>query len=95
MKLKNYKSDKPCIACGEARDGYVCFHHVKTQGSGGSDHPHNLMSVCSIHHELVHKSLSKFSILFPKAREWLISNGWQIDSMGGKFEKWFHPIEPD
>lgn len=52
--MKNYKSDKPCEACGESRDGYVCYHHIKSRGSGGSDHPFNLMSLCQQHHNEIH-----------------------------------------
>jgi predicted restriction endonuclease len=84
--MKNYKSDKPCIVCGEARDGYVTLHHIKTRGSGGSDSKHNLLSLCAKHHTMIHKiGLNSMIESYPVIREFLISNGWE--DLNGR---WFH-----
>jgi len=47
-----------------ARDGYRCalcdctkylqIHHVIPRGEGGSDHPHNLITLCAYCHSHVH-----------------------------------------
>jgi len=85
-ELKNYKADMPCTACKESKDGFVCYHHVKTRGSGGSDEAHNLMPLCAWCHQKIHKiglvSMSKDCI---SVHNWLINNGWEL-LMG----KWIH-----
>ncbi len=37
-----------CEYCG--KPGYVEVHHIKSRGSGGSDHPLNLIKLCVAHH---------------------------------------------
>ena len=45
------------------RDSYTCIlcnrpasdlHHIVSRSQGGSDHPHNLVSLCRVHHDLMH-----------------------------------------
>lgn len=93
MKRENYKSDEPCLACGEARDGYVCYHHLNSQGSGGPDELWNFMPLCFKHHTEVHKiSLNKFITKYPDAQIvlWLTHRNWEFCILRNK---WFHPVE--
>jgi hypothetical protein len=93
MKLENYKSDEPCIACNESRDGYVCFHHLNSRGSGGSDNEWNLMPLCSKHHTEIHKiGLLKFISKYPEAHigAWLRHRGWEFVAF---INKWIRPVE--
>lgn len=84
--MKNYKSDKPCIICGESREGFVCLHHVKTRKSGGSDETFNLMPLCAWHHTEIHKiGLVNMAKKNKSIHNWLIENGWEF-VMG----KWMH-----
>jgi 5-methylcytosine-specific restriction endonuclease McrA len=84
--MKNYKSSLPCVACGERKDGFVCFHHVKSRGAGGSDESHNLMPLCAWCHTEVHKiGTLAFAKKYKSVNNWLIKNGWEL-TMG----KWRH-----
>ena len=43
-----------CILCnGAASD----MHHIIKRSQGGKDHPHNLVSLCRVHHDLVHGTI--------------------------------------
>ena len=87
-RLKNYKSDSPCIVCLKEDENSVCFHHVKTRKSGGTDDSWNMMPLCQQHHNEVHnKGLSLFSALYYQALKWLTKNGCEYDS---HFNKWTH-----
>jgi len=93
MKLENYKSDLPCLACNESRDGYICFHHLTTRGSGGNDHAWNLMPLCFKHHTEIHKiGLLKFISKYPDSKidSWLINHKWEFVTF---INKWIRPIE--
>jgi len=88
---KFYDEYKECIACGAIG---VDLHHVKTQGSGGSDESFNLMPLCHKHHVKVHSvGLIKFSEMKLKKHgvngkavtDWLLENGWEIDKMLNKW----------
>ena len=84
--MKNYKSNKPCIACGESKDGFVCFHHVKTRKSGGTDEEHNLMPLCAWCHTTIHKiGLVTMAKKHVSIHNWLVKNGWEF-TMG----KWIY-----
>lgn len=88
MAKKNYKSDLPCLVCMKEEENAVCFHHVKTQGSGGTDDSWNLMPLCFKCHEEVHKKgLSLFSALYIQVGKWLSQNGWEYCSHQNK---WSH-----
>jgi len=58
--LKNYKSSNNCVSCGKGGDGFVCFHHIKSRGSGGPNEAWNLMPLCFKCHELIHKKGTNF-----------------------------------
>ena len=84
--MKNYKSDWPCVACGESKDGFVTFHHVKTRGSGGNDNPENLMPLCAWCHHLIHKiGTVEMSKKYESINNWLVKNGWEL--MAGKWRQ--------
>lgn len=85
---KNYKTDAPCIVCFKEEENSVCFHHVKTRKSGGTDDAWNLMPLCFYCHEEVHKKgLSLFSALYSQVAKWLTGNGWSWDP---HYNKWSH-----
>ena len=60
FKPKTYRNDNNikavseqyCTACGSWP---VDVHHIKSVGSGGSDHINNLMPLCRTHHIEIHK----------------------------------------
>jgi len=87
-KMKNYKTSLPCIVCNECKDGFMCFHHVKTRGAGGSNHTSNLMPLCAWCHVEIHKlGLVSMSKKYDSVNNWLINNGWELQ-MG----KWFNNL---
>lgn len=89
--MKNYKSDLPCIACGDQGEDRICLHHVKTRGSGGSDNAWNLMSLCQKHHNEIHqKGTPHFIEKYYKAELWMIASGWKFDEY---LRKWTHEKE--
>ncbi len=44
-----------CQICGSRKNLHV--HHIKTRGAGGTDDPENLVLLCAIHHDMVHRGL--------------------------------------
>jgi len=42
--------------CGQAR--WLHLHHIVPRSEGGSDHPGNLVTLCSFHHQLLHRSVN-------------------------------------
>jgi hypothetical protein len=60
------------------------MHHIKTRGSGGSDHDDNLMPLCVLHHNHIHKSMNKF-VDKHKIAPYLRSKGWEYFSVLGKW----------
>jgi 5-methylcytosine-specific restriction endonuclease McrA len=89
--MKNFKTDKSCVACGEQGENRVCLHHVKTRGSGGSNNSHNLMPLCQKHHNEIHqKGTPHMAKKYFLLGLWLISNGWNFDDYLGK---WTHEKE--
>lgn len=87
-KLKNYKSDKPCVVCKESRDGSVTFHHLTTRAAGGEDEQSNLISLCQKHHTEIHQiGTVKFSRKYQEVKMWLEDNGWELTDCTG-IVKW-------
>lgn len=86
----NFKSNEPCCACGESRDGYVCYHHVYTQ-KANSAHARakwNLMPLCLKHHTMIHKiSMSSMCEKFLGVALWCRKNGWFFHDV---LKKWFN-----
>jgi predicted HNH restriction endonuclease len=44
-----------CELCG--RRGVIHVHHIKSKGSGGNDEADNLVSLCPVCHDKVHRGL--------------------------------------
>lgn len=85
-KLKNYKSNNPCVVCKESRDGMVSFHHLTTRAAG--DEQENLISLCQKHHTEIHQiGMVKFSKKYPDVNSWLENNGWELTDTTG-IVKW-------
>jgi hypothetical protein len=92
--LKNYKSDKPCIVCGESRDGYVCYHHIYSRKSYPEYEKEswNLLSVCQKHHNEAHSmSDMDFANKYSSVKKWFKDNNWQLMFDG----KYHHQHEQD
>ena len=76
-----------CIACGRMAD---CFHHVKTQGSGGPDEHWNLMPLCQAHHNEIHMKGNTIMVQrYPNLGVWLESKAWDFDEYR---KKWLPPL---
>lgn len=77
---------KACTACGLIGEGMVCFHHVYTRKSFGSDHPSNLMPLCAACHTMIHKiGLTMMSKRYKSVLAWLVANGWSQTGFSGKY----------
>jgi hypothetical protein len=84
----NYRSYQPCIVCGTLSE-QRCYHHVKSRGSGGSDHPCNMISVCQVHHNMFHNKGNKYmTYTFKGVQQWFQLNGW-VETEA----KWMAPRE--
>lgn len=88
---KFYDEHGECVACGRVG---VDLHHIKTQGSGGSNENFNLMPLCHPHHVKVHVTgMMKFSKMKKQkdgvdgnaVTEWLLGNDWYIDTFRDKW----------
>lgn len=87
--MSKFKSEKPCIICGECRDGYVCFHHIYSRKAFPeySKSQWNMMPLCQKHHNEAHSmSDLDFSIKYKSVNDWLELNRWKI----GTNNKWGH-----
>jgi 5-methylcytosine-specific restriction endonuclease McrA len=76
-----YKSDLPCVVCGENRDGYVTMHHIYTQKSFPEykDKEWNLISLCQKHHNEAHAMGNQsFAKKYASVSKWLEENGWRV-----------------
>lgn len=63
------------------------MHHIKTRGSGGSDHESNLMSLCFEHHTEIHKlGTNRFSVKYRQVEYYLHDLGWDHNGF-----KWLAP----
>ena len=84
MAKSNYQTDLPCVVCGYG--GQVCYHHLKTRKSGGTDEPENMIPVCQKHHNEFHnKGTSHMADTYPMIKRWLLAAGWTNDNF---FKKW-------
>jgi len=84
--MKNYKHDGSCTVCNEIRDGFVCLHHLKSRGSGGSDDSYNLLPLCHWCHVTVHNiGLVSFAKKHESVKSFLLRNNWELCS-----GKWIH-----
>lgn len=94
--MKNFKSDEPCICCGLAIDGMVCYHHLRTRAAA----PHlinakfNQIPVCQDHHNQFHrKGITWMADNFPSVERWLLGMGWERVRMFKDRPRWMAPSE--
>lgn len=65
----------------------IDLHHLKSKGSGGEDHPNNLLELCRMHHTEIHQvGMKAFVQKYPKIEDELRWKGWIYD---GFFQKWY------
>jgi predicted restriction endonuclease len=70
-----------CLVCHRT-DVDRC--HIKTKGSGGSDEPFNIMSLCRLHHALQHQiGIVTFIEKYPAVLKDVQSKGWEITRLNG------------
>lgn len=75
MPKKSYKSDLPCVACGE---NFLdrCFHHITSRGAGGDESESNRISLCFKCHTLWHKAGTSHMIKkYYSVYKWLKKHG--------------------
>lgn len=71
--------------------GSLDKEHIKTRGSGGSDHPSNIVYMCRKHHNWKGQyGKTKMSKMFPQYKQALINRGWEYSELAGK---WLPPME--
>jgi 5-methylcytosine-specific restriction endonuclease McrA len=54
--LRIIENDGVCFSCGKCAEcyEYLCAHHIKSRGAGGSDDPKNIITVCLECHNKLH-----------------------------------------
>lgn len=80
-----------CEVCGNSATSFnpLDVDHVKTIGSGGKDESCNLMTLCRSHHiEKGRIGLSGMANKYPIYKQWLLSNGWEIEELRGKWVRY-------
>lgn len=83
LDLMSFKSDEPCVCCGESREDYVCYHHIITQKKWPelANKKWNMIPVCQIHHNEFHQYLNmKMCAKYKSVKEWFRVNGWYEDA---------------
>lgn len=86
----NYQSDEPCVACGEAGESRVCYHHLFTRKVypefAGNDW--NKIPVCQGHHNEFHsKGIVHMSEKYIEVMRWLYKNDWFFCEVVKKFRR--------
>jgi predicted restriction endonuclease len=77
--------DKECYFCGENRMELLDCHRIHEGSQGGKYNWHNMLTVCVIHHRLIHSK--KIVILgkhFSTSGKWVLH---YIDENGGEIWK--------
>lgn len=68
--------------------GLAEYHHIKNFGSGGSNHPNNLIPLCRRHHRMVHnKGLNFMCFHFYSFQKCLVEKEWQFNDY---LQKWMN-----
>ncbi len=75
-----------CIICGLDSER----HHIKTRGSGGTDHENNIMMLCRNHHIECHKIGLKTFVRSYNLKSYMESKNWEYFDVLGK---WISPRE--
>lgn len=75
----NFKSTRPCVICGESRDGMVTLHHIYSQKAFPEfkNSNWNLISYCSKHHNEAHsRGDATMYESYHSVRDWMTKNNW-------------------
>jgi hypothetical protein len=67
--LPIFERDQRCRYCGTRRNLHA--HHIAYRSQGGTDDPHNLITLCNDHHDLVHTNKGLWQPLL-RAYIWLL-----------------------
>ena len=84
----SFKADK-CLICDENREGYVCFHHLKTRKAYPefTNEAWNLMPLCKFCHATIHNNgLSFVANKYDSVMKWLYINNWDYNKYYGRWE---------
>jgi hypothetical protein len=74
-----------CIVTGRPGAEY---HHIKSQGAGGTDEDFNMIPICHKIHEQWHKKGTLYMAEnYSYIREWLLENNWYLCVIRNK---WVH-----
>ncbi len=84
-KLLNTYQGIECLICGSLET--TVGHHIKSKGAGGDDSKYNLVPLCVIHHNEIHKSLMAFSDKYKIMHIFLVNNDWECFLHN---KKWLH-----
>lgn len=88
--MKNFKSTKPCVACGKFQENFTVLHHLYAKAAYPEHKykPWNLMPLCSIPcHRLIHdKGRQWMAIKFSGVKKFLIDNQWYFDEFKKAWE---------
>lgn len=78
---------RSCLVCGRLPSEVA---HVKTRGSGGINHPANLMPLCRKCHATQHQvGIITFIEQHESVKSYLVSHGWMFTDLNGKTQM-FH-----
>jgi 5-methylcytosine-specific restriction endonuclease McrA len=84
-ELLDLYQGRECLICGMTKT--TIGHHIVSKGAGGPDIHANLMPLCHVHHDEIHKLHTKlFCEKYEKAALWLEYWGWQKNG-----RDWFPP----
>lgn len=83
-----FKTDERCVGCNVPPPN--ALHHLISRGAGGPDHPSNLIPLCVVCHDFVHRSgLTKLAHK-GTVKAWIEAKGWRYDT---NYRKWRAPME--
>jgi len=73
--LLDHCQGKPCLICGHEET--TVGHHIITKGAGGPDEAWNLVPLCHVHHDQIHRlKTTRFAEIHPEFHEYLKYWGW-------------------
>jgi hypothetical protein len=79
--MKNYKSDQPCIVCGQNQENKVTYHHIYTRKGFPEfeSSTWNMIPVCQPCHCLFH-SIGNQGMMrkYVCVRTWMELNDWEV-----------------
>lgn len=85
------KTNLPCVATGESREGFVCLHHLYTKKARPDlkYESWNLIPVDQATHNAFHSlGISEMAKRNPSVKKWLEDNDWYYCTIA---KKWVHP----